>query len=95
MDALQQEEDRLFKALMDFGLLVLDVACVGLDGSDIHGLLDDIDYYWDRQTASSVMGVTILLDEIGRKTLKPSVHDAIDALKPALLKYRDQIKVAN
>jgi hypothetical protein len=38
------------------------------------------------------MAVVVLLDEIGKKTLKPSVHDAIDAVRPALLKYRDQIK---
>ncbi|MGZ9059631.1 MAG: hypothetical protein ACXW14_10355 [Burkholderiaceae bacterium] len=92
MDTLQQEEDRLFKALIDFGALVVDVACDGLDGPDIHGLLDDIDYYWDQQSASGVMVVTVLLDEIGKKTHKPIVHEAIEALKPALLQYRDQIK---
>lgn len=92
MDALQQEEDTLSQALMDLGLLVVDVACGGMDGPDITGLLDDIDYYWGQQSASGVMAVVVLLDEIGKKTLKPSVHDAIDAVRPALLKYRDQIK---
>jgi hypothetical protein len=92
MDALRQEEDRLFTALIDFGKLVMAVAGAGSDASDIHRLLDDIDNYWDLQTASSVIVVTILLDEVGKKTRNPSVHEAIRALKPALLKYRDQIK---
>ncbi|MBJ7314045.1 hypothetical protein ACFOLJ_17960 [Rugamonas sp. CCM 8940] len=84
-DALRQEEDRLFSALNDFSELVRSVACDGLDAPDIYKLLDGIDDFWDQRTLAGIMAGG------GKKTSKPSVHNAIGALKPALLQYRSRL----